>query len=157
MKLGDRLLPFGDDVDWLVGGPAAIDDPSADGVPLLVHLWSTGCPLCEEGAHVLAKWRDRFGAGGMRMVGAFVARPDGQSPERDAAAIYGRERMHIDYPCVYDRDGTLAQRFGVPYAPAYLVFDGERRLRHRQMGNGDLDAVEALIARLVKASPAPKS
>jgi hypothetical protein len=87
-------------------------------------------------------------------VAVYQPRPD-QPLEIDAVRHHARERMHIDYPCAIDGAGGLERRFDNPFAPGYFVFDRDRRLRHRQMGNARLDAVEALLERLlVKASPA---
>jgi len=121
------------------------------GHPVLVHFWSTGCPLCHEGARDIARWRERYPS--LVIVAAFQPREDEPfdpaAVERDAS-----ESMGIGYPCAIDTQGVLARRFDSAYPPGYYVFDDEHRLRHRQMGNARLDVVEALLERLaVKASP----
>jgi thiol-disulfide isomerase/thioredoxin len=148
VKLGDPLPSFDGASRWLDG---PVDPSLLDSRPVLVHFWSTSCPLCHEGVRDIARWRERFPD--LVVVAVFQPRADEPydptSVERDA-----RESMDIAYPCAIDAQDALARRFDSAYSPGYYVFDEEHRLRHRQMGNARLDVIEALLERLVvKASP----
>ena len=151
MSLHTPLPPLGD-VEWLIP-PAGDAAAFIEGAPaLLIHFWSTGCPLCEEGAHSITRWRTRFEPLGLRTIGIFQPRAEAPVLSSHELLRHARERMHISHPCILDRHAALAERFGNPYAPGYYVYDGARQLRHRQMGSERLDVIEALLARLVQAS-----
>ena len=154
MDLGSPF-PSLSGVDWIVDPRESDMAPSSRGGVLLVHFWSTGCPLCEEGARDIARWRARFGGSGdLRTIAVFQPRPDQPQPSRIDVERLARDAMAIDYPCILDRDCAVARRFENKYAPAYFVFDDSRRLRHRQMGNAGLEQIDSLLERLVKASAA---
>jgi hypothetical protein len=46
-----------------------------------------------------------------------------------------------------DTGGILAARFENLWPPAYYVYDRGHRLRHYQMGNSNLEALDAIIQR----------
>jgi len=147
MRLSDPLPTFDGASGWLGAKPVPSPSPTS---PLLVHFWSTRCPLCHEGPHSIARWRVRFP--GLTVVAVYQMRAD---ETLDAAVVErdARESMAIDYPCAVDGSGVLARRFDSAFAPSYYVFDAEHRLRHRQMGNAHLEVIETILERfLVKAS-----
>ena len=147
MNLGDTSPPFDDHVEWLY----PLEPPHA-GRPLLVHFWSTGCPLCHEGADLVNQWRSRH-AKALDVIAVFAPRPEATSFDLETVRRDARDLMHIDHPCAVDRHRELQSAFECPFAPGYFVFDADGKLRHRQMGNDALAGVGALIDRLtVKAS-----
>lgn len=149
MTLGDRLPPF-EGVEWLDG--VKLDLPPDR--PLLVHFWSSGCPLCHEGAQDVAGWHAKHGSDALDVVAVYAMRPDASEVDVDAVRRDARSVMRIEWPCAIDRDRSLERAFACPYAPGYFIFDAAGVLRHRQMGNDALERVGALIDRLtVKASP----
>ena len=155
VNLGDHMPSLVDGYTWLI--PDAPPKTGENGIPVrvtLIHFWSLGCPLCDEGAAAVATWRDRYAPLGLRVIAVFEPRSDVSSPPKDALARFARERERIDHPCVYDIDGRLAAIMSNPYSPGYFVFDAGGLLRHRQMGNAQLPAMEALLRRLVKANVA---
>ena len=151
MKLGDPLPRLDGATHWLNGGDAAVTQVVADfRAPLLVHFWSTACPLCHEGVQSIASWRAP--AHGRLAVLAVYQIKDEETVDL-ARVTTEAARMGIEYPCAIDEAGTLAERFDSEFAPGYYLFDRDRVLRHRQMGSAGLDRVGALIERLsVKAS-----
>jgi|SRR5579863_7134901 len=150
MLLGDALPLFDPGVRWLDDRRPAV----ATGVPVLVHFWSTGCPLCHEGAAHIAAWRSRFGSS-LTTVAIFqlrsgVAGPDGVSTvTEDVMRPQARGVVAPGEACAIDVDRRLEKRFENPFAPGYFVFDERHRLRHRQMGNDGISDVESLLERLV--------
>lgn len=150
MKLGDTISAFDEGGEWL---DAIAYEPHA-GRPLLVHFWSTGCPLCHEGAARISEWRDRHRPDALDIVAVFAPRPESTSIDLESVRRDARDLMRVDYPCAIDRRGELRALFECPFSPGYFVFDRDGKLRHRQMGNDGLDVVGALLDRLtVKASP----
>ena len=133
-----------DDVAWVGDPPAQAPDDRA----VLVHFWSSGCPLCHEGMRVIHRWRERYAPRGLQTIAVYQARPDAR-PEIEDAEREARALMRIDYPCAFDGAGRLAAAFENPYAPGYFFFDRDGRLRHRQMGNTGLARLDPLIARML--------
>lgn len=151
MDLGDKLSSF-DGVDWLDGIA-----PTRDAIPTLVHFWSTGCPLCHEGATFLSVQRTRHRSA-LDLIAVYAMRPNASTIDVDAVRRDARSLMHIDYPCAVDRGRALERAFACPFSPGYFIFDRNGELRHRQTGNDGLDRIGALLDRLVvKASPGPES
>jgi len=121
---------------------------------VLVHFWSTGCPLCHEAVGIIDRWRDRFGERGLALIA--VCQPKvNEAFDVRLARREAREEMRIDHPCALDVDGALARAFGSEFAPSYFVFDGTRVLRHRQTGNARLTAVEECLDRCLESSGYP--
>jgi thiol-disulfide isomerase/thioredoxin len=112
--------------------------------PVLVHFFSSGCPLCREGMPVVRRLHATYAAAGLIVVGAFQPRLD------SAATLADAERecdLHIGptHACALDADGILTARFENTYPPAYYVYDRSHHLRHYQMGNWNLDAIGGII------------
>ncbi|HET9341412.1 MAG TPA: TlpA disulfide reductase family protein [Candidatus Eremiobacteraceae bacterium] len=149
MKLGDSAPAFDDRVEWLDGAKAA----PRIGLPLLVHFWSHGCPLCHDGAELVNEWRAKLGVEVLDMIAVFSPRPESTSVDVAAVQRDALELMQMNHPCAIDRRGELRAIFECPFSPGYFVFDRDGKLRHRQMGNNALASVGALLDRLtVKAS-----
>lgn len=149
MKLGDSAPAFDDRLEWLDGIKA---EPLV-GRPLLVHFWSDGCPLCHDGAELVNEWRSKYGNDALDMIAVFSPRPESVALDVAAVRRDARDRMRFKHPCAIDRRGELRQIFECPFSPGYFVFDGDGKLRHRQMGNDALASVGILLDRLtVKAS-----
>ena len=117
---------------------------------MLVHFFSSGCPLCREGMPAVRRLRATFGGDSLAVVGAFQPRPDANATVAEAERECD-ELACSAHACALDIDGVLAARFGNQWAPAYYVFDRGHRLRHYQMGNWNLDAIAAIIESCVKS------
>ena len=149
MKLGDNVPAFDDHIEWIDG----VKHQPHPGRPLLVHFWSTGCPLCHEGAARIGRWRSKHGADALDVIAVFSPRPESPLVDVDVVRRDARESMMLEGPCAIDRNRELQSVFDCPFAPGYFVFDRDGKLRHRQMGNDALANIGALLDRLaVKAS-----
>ena len=149
MRLGDKVPSFDERVEWLDG----VDARPRAVIPLLVHFWSTGCPLCHEGARDVATWRAKYGSDALDVVAVYAMRPDASTVDIDAVRRDARSLMRIAWPCAVDRDRALERAFSCPYSPGYFVFDRAGVLRHRQVGNDRLERIgEILDSLVVKAS-----
>ena len=153
MDLGDRLPSF-EGVEWLDGFAPAL----RDGIPTLVHFWSTGCPLCHEAAVDVIAWRAKHSPDVLDVIAVYAMRPDATTIDAVAARRDARSLMRIAWPCAIDRGRELERAFSCQYSPGYFIFDGDGVLRHRQVGNDRLDRIGELLGRLVvKASSASEA
>jgi thiol-disulfide isomerase/thioredoxin len=115
------------------------------GHAVLVHFFSSDCPLCDEGARRIAGWIAEFGKVGLVVVGAFQPRRDVDSMSADALVECERHCGIAPHICAADAAGELSQRFGNEWWPAYFVYDAAHRLRHYQMGNEAMDRLDNVI------------
>jgi hypothetical protein len=145
MKIGDRLPSLAGASAWLNGRPN-IDDSRCRA--MLVHFWSSGCALCHDAVDDITRWRNHFGARGLLAVGVYQLRPE-QTLDAETAEREARRLMRIDYPCALDGERVLTARFNSEYPPGYYLFDGSHVLRHRQMGNANLERIDEIIERIL--------
>ncbi len=125
------------------------------GHPVLVHFFSSDCPLCDEGGRRIAGLIKELEPAGLIAVGAFQPRRDIASSLEDAIAESKRQCRIADHPCVADAAGELSQRFDNEWWPAYFIFDVAHRLRHYQMGNGAMEQLDSVL-RECTLSAAPR-
>jgi len=145
-KLGSLLPAFGGVPRWR--GGAAPTEADLAGMPVLVHFFSSGCPLCREGMPILRRLRDAHAPAGVVVIGAFQPRPDVEATIADAERVCDLI-VHDAHRSAADVEGVLAARFGHRWAPAYYVYDRAHRLRHFQVGNWNLDALAGVLEGIV--------
>jgi thiol-disulfide isomerase/thioredoxin len=91
--------------------------------PVLVHFWSTWCPVCRlEQSSIDALAR--------RAPVITVAM---QSGDRDAVARHLRNEA-LSFPVLNDPDGAIAARWGVRAVPASFIVDGAGQIRYVETG-----------------------
>jgi len=95
----------------------------------------------------LRAWHDRYHAAGLSIVGV-------HSPEffwerqHDRVAAASRT-LGIVYPVVQDNDHTVWRRWGVWAWPTTFLVDRQGVVRYRHIGEGAVEATEAMIRRLL--------
>jgi thiol-disulfide isomerase/thioredoxin len=143
----NSLLPSFEGVPQWRNGEAPAQNDIA-GKPVLVHFFSSGCPLCREGMPAVLRLGAAYELSGLVVIGAYQPRPEAQASIADAE----REcDLHVGpaHRCAVDSAGVLSARFGHTWAPAYYVYDRAHRLRHVQEGNWALESLAAVIERCV--------
>src|SRR5262245_11291442 len=60
------------------------------------------------------------------------------------------QQMRIEYPMVIDNDSSIWRAFANEYWPALYVVDARGRVREHQFGEGEYQASERIIQRLLK-------
>ncbi len=146
-RLGSALPSLDCSAPWLTQPP---DRANLTGKPVVVHFFSSDCPLCDEGAHRIARWISSLAPMGLVVIGAFQPRHDTPASQAEALAECARHSRNAAHACVADCTGELAARFGNEWWPAYFVYDRAHRLRHYQMGNDGLDRLDALLNECVR-------
>ena len=124
--LQTRSLPRGD-APALAGRLATngeqLDLGQMRGRPVLVHFWSTWCPVCglEEGS-IASIARDH------PVVG--IAWRSG-----DSAAVRGYlARENLQLPTLVDPDGRLSSPWNIRGVPSSFVIDGDGKIRFVEVG-----------------------
>ncbi|HKW45782.1 MAG TPA: TlpA disulfide reductase family protein [Candidatus Eremiobacteraceae bacterium] len=146
-QLGSMLPSFEGVPRWRNGSAPVQRDIA--GKPVLVHFFSSGCPLCGEGLPVVLRLGAALAPVGLVIIGAYQPRNDVHAQAADA----DREcdvQIGTAHRCAADVDGILKLRFGHTWPPAYYVYDRAHRLRHFQEGNWELETMAAAVERCVK-------
>lgn len=164
----DRRLRF--DFPALDGGRLRNDDPRFDGKVVLIDVFGTWCPNCNDQAPLLAKWARDYGPRGLEVVGIAFEFTGEAERDMEMLARY-RDKYDISYPLLLGgtsdkqaagkqlpdlskvaaypttifvgRDGKVARIYSGYSGPA----TGER---HERMLAEHTKALEALLA-----APAP--
>ncbi len=133
---------------WLNGEPKAED---LDGLPLLVHFWSTTCHICHEVVEQVNGWRDAYAARGLVFISVHQPRFESEL-DVDAATKNAHEAMKLTQPVAIDNEHVLVDRFDNTFVPAYYLFNRKHELRHFQAGDKAYDRIEAAIERVLNES-----
>ncbi|MCU0268586.1 MAG: TlpA family protein disulfide reductase [Acidimicrobiales bacterium] len=107
------------------------------GTPVLVNFWASWCTPCRAE---------------MPELQALVERSDGQIRavginlwDDAAAAKAFAEEVGVDYPLVLDRDGEVAQAYGITVVPSMVVIDDAGRVVGRASGKPTAAELERLV------------
>ena len=95
----------------------------------------------------LRAWHDRYAGAGLTIVGVHTPEFFWEKPYDKVVAA--TRRYAIRYPVVQDNDQAIWKRFGVWAWPTALLVDKRGIIRYRHIGEGDYDATEAMIRRLI--------
>lgn len=95
----------------------------------------------------LRAWHDRYQAAGLTIVG--VHSPEFFWEKSSAKVAEATRRLGIRYPVVQDNDFAIWRRFGVRAWPTAVLVDRKGIVRYRHVGEGDDEATEAVIRRLL--------
>jgi hypothetical protein len=96
----------------------------------------------------LRAWHERYEGAGLCIVG--VHSPEffwERSHEKVAEAT---RRLGIPYAVVQDNDFAIWKRYGVRAWPTAVLVDRGGVVRYRHIGEGDYEATEAVIRRLLE-------
>jgi thiol-disulfide isomerase/thioredoxin len=106
------------------------------GKPVLVNVWASWCPGCNEEAADLARFAREHPE-------AQVLGIDIQDTPEAARAFY--DRWKWSHPSISDPQGSLAARFGLQGLPSTFVLDSEHRVVARIVGATDFAGFEEAL------------
>jgi thiol-disulfide isomerase/thioredoxin len=111
---------------------------SRDGRPVLLHLWSSSCPICLEELPYLDEAARRHPE--VLFLGVAVQ----DDPDQAAAAA---AELGVTYPLGADPAGSVAAAFPSPGLPATFLIGSDGTLLGAVYGALDPGGIEALVAR----------
>ena len=95
----------------------------------------------------LRVWHERHASAGLSVVG--VHSPEFFWEKPYAKVVDATKRLGVRYPVVQDNDFVIWKRFGVRAWPTLVLVDRKGLVRYRHIGEGDYEATEAVIRRLL--------
>lgn len=128
--------PAFDGIDPVTGEKVALK--SFKGKPVVINIWASWCPGCNDEAADLAKLAESHPE-------AQVIGIDFQDTKSGARSFYRRwDWMH---PSVFDPSGSLTALYGLVGLPTTVFLDAEHRIVARIVGAGTLADFEAGLRR----------
>jgi peroxiredoxin len=103
--------------------------------PTIVHFWATWCPTCKLEAPNLEALRDSCNV-------VTIAVNSGSDEELQA---FLKER-NLGYRVINDRDGQLAQKFGVGAYPTTFIYNTEGKLKFSEVGYSTTYGLKARVS-----------
>ena len=95
----------------------------------------------------LRVWHERHASAGLTVVG--VHSPEFFWEKPYVKVVDATKRLGVRYPVVQDNDFVIWKRFGVRAWPTLVLVDRKGLVRYRHIGEGDYEATEAVIRRLL--------
>jgi cytochrome c biogenesis protein CcdA/thiol-disulfide isomerase/thioredoxin len=131
---------------WLNSPPLTLQ--GLRGQVVLVDFWTYACVNCVRTLPHLARWHERFAAQGLVVVG--VHTPE-FSFERETANVQAAVARHgIRYPVAQDNGYRTWSAYRNQYWPALYLIDREGRIVFKHVGEGDEQAIEREIERVLR-------
>jgi thiol-disulfide isomerase/thioredoxin len=133
---------------WLNG--AALQPPDLRGKVVLVNFWTFTCINSLRPLPYLRAWHEKYRERGLVVIG--VHAPE-FSFEHEPPLVERAVAEHaLRYPVVIDNEFRIWRALDNSAWPAFYLIDANGGLRHRSVGEGDYDATERLIQRLLSES-----
>ncbi len=130
-------------VDLVTGDTVRVRD--LRGQVVLLNLWATWCPPCEQEMPSIERLHAKLGAEGLRVVAVSVDQLD-----RDAVRRWVDERG-LTFTVLHDRSGKIQQTFQTTGMPETFVIDRDGVIVKKIIGATEWDhpAQQALFRRLL--------
>jgi len=131
--------------NWINSEPLTLKD--LRGRVVLIEFWTFGCINCRNTLPFVKSWDDRYRERGLTVIGV-------HSPEFDDERKVENVRreiasLGIRYPVVTDNDYQTWDAYNVAAWPTVFLLDKQGRIRWMHVGEGDYDAAELLIQKLL--------
>ncbi len=132
-------------VEWLNSPPLTNDQ--LKGKVVLIDFWTYSCINCLRTIPYVRAWAEKYKDQGLVVIGV-------HTPEFAFEKTIGNVRkattdLRIGYPVAIDNDFSIWRAFKNRYWPAHYFIDAQGNIRHHQFGEGDYDASERVIQRLL--------
>lgn len=115
---------------------ANVDLAEFTGKPVVLNVWASWCPGCNDEAADLAKFARAHRE--VQVVGLDI-----QDTRDEARAFY--RRWGWRHPSIFDPSGDLAAKLGLQGLPSTFVLDAEHRVVARIVGATDLAGFEEAL------------
>lgn len=108
-ELIGKSAPEWRDLEWLQGGPLALED--LRGRVVLVRFWLVGCSYCRTTAPALVGLHEEYGDRGLTVVG--IHHPKSEAARDPALVRRAAEHYGFDFPVALDNRWSTIRAYGV--------------------------------------------
>jgi thiol-disulfide isomerase/thioredoxin len=133
---------------WINSGPLTMQ--ALRGRVVMVEFWTFDCINCRNVIPQLRGWYERYEKDGFTIVS--VHSPEFFWEKSYDNVVSATKKLGVRYPVVQDNDFAIWNRWGVRAWPTMIVIDRKGIVRYRHIGEGEYDATEAMIRRLLAES-----
>ena len=99
----------------------------------------------------LRAWHERYETAGLTIIG--VHSPEFFWEKSHDKVVAATRKLGVRYPVVQDNDYAIWNRWGVRAWPTAVLVDRRGVVRFRHIGEGEYEATEAMIRRLLAEAP----
>jgi thiol-disulfide isomerase/thioredoxin len=131
---------------WLNSAPLTTAD--LRGKVVLIDFWTYTCINWLRTLGYVRAWAEKYEDQGLVVVG--VHTPEFPFEEDVDNVRQAAKDMRVEYPIALDSDYAVWRAFSNQYWPAVYIADAQGRIRHHQFGEGQYEACERVIQRLLR-------
>lgn len=132
---------------WINGESLSLND-ELKGKVVLVDFWTYTCINCIRTLPYVTAWYEQYKADGLVVVG--VHTPEFEFEKEEANVLKAMKDFGINYPVVQDNEFLIWNSYSNRYWPAHYLIDRKGRIRYTHFGEGEYNATEDMIRRLLK-------
>jgi thiol-disulfide isomerase/thioredoxin len=130
---------------WINSQPLA--EPRLRGSVVVIHFWTYTCINWLRSLPHVRAWSEQYADHGLVTIG--VHTPEFEFERRRENVERAARDLGVNYPIALDTDYAIWRGFNNHYWPALYVLDAQGQVRHHHFGEGDYDASETVIRRLL--------
>ncbi|MDZ7862870.1 cytochrome c biogenesis protein DipZ [Acidovorax sp.] len=133
---------------WINSQPLTAQ--SLAGKVVLVDFWTYSCINCLRTLPYVRAWAEKYRDAGLVVVG--VHSPEFAFEKSPANVRRAVMDLEIDFAVAQDNDFAIWRAFDNRAWPAFYFIDATGQVRHRQFGEGQYEAAERLLQKLLAES-----
>lgn len=142
---GRTFAPLAGATGWINTPPLAAAD--LRGKVVLVDFWTYSCINCLRTLPYIRAWADKYREAGLVVVG--VHSPEFAFEKNEGHVRLAVKDLGINYPVAIDSKHAVWRGFENQSWPALYFVDAQGRVRHQVVGEGQYEASERLIQKLL--------
>jgi peroxiredoxin len=128
----------------VIGGSSPVSLSQYRGKPVFLVFWATWCGPCRREIPALKELYAKFAPKGVQFVSVAV----GWRQSEDDVARF-KVSQQLPYQILWDKDNTVAEKWGVQSIPTNLILDQDGVIRFRDFGISQ--EAETTLQSMVKA------
>jgi len=126
--------------------PEYLED-SLKGKVVLLDIWDYTCINCIQTLPYIKAWNERYKEKGLVIIGIHSPEFDFEKDPKNLDSAV--KQFGIDYPVIADNDYEIWNSLSNQYWPAKYLFDSKGVLRAEHFGEGDYEAFEAFLQKIL--------
>ncbi|UCP00713.1 redoxin family protein [Metapseudomonas lalkuanensis] len=131
---------------WLNGPP--LSNEQLLGKVVLVDFWTFDCINCRNSLPYVNQWAERYADKGLVVIG--VHTPEYPFERIIDSVREATVRLGVKHPVAIDNQYRIWNAFTNQYWPAHYFIDANGRVRYLHVGEGEYEAQEAIIQKLLQ-------